>query len=197
MSWLIIACVSIVLAPLAASLLAYGWIELRTSQQRYATIDAVPTMPIALVLGTSPYYRNGQPNAYFEHRMDAAAQLYHQGRVERLLLSGSADQVRYNEPEEMALALEQRGVPRERMILDTGGKRTYDSIARTHEVYQFDTFIIVSQGFHNARALYLARKRGLTAIGFDAAGVRNQFGVKTPVREYLARVKAMYDVWLR
>lgn len=197
MPWWMIVLVMVLLTPLLLPLLAYGWIEWRTADRRYQQVEAVPVMQVGLVLGTSPYYRNGEPNAYFQRRIEAAAELFLQGKVSQLLLSGSAEQAWYNEPEEMAAALEQKGVPRERMILDTEGVRTYDSVSRLHAVYQFESCVIVSQGFHNARALYLADKQGVTAVAYDADSVRNQLGVKTPGREYLARVKALYDVWLR
>lgn len=171
---------------------------------RYAVEDAaegriahetseVDPAPVGLVLGTSPELLNGNANLYFEYRMDAAAELYRQGKVERLLVSGANPTHEYDESTAMKLALIQRGVPAEFISRDYAGFRTLDSIVRAKEVFGCKEVIIISQEFHVQRALYLAEQNDLEATGYAARDVNFTTGLKTQIREQLARVKAVLD----
>lgn len=175
---------------LAANLLVYR----STRTHVYADARRVPAHHVALVLGTAK--RIGQrPNLYFEYRMDAAATLYHAGKIRYLLLSGDHGRDDYNEPADMKQALQQRGVPAEAMILDHAGFRTLDSVARAKAVFGQHK-LIVSQEFHNYRAVFLARQHGLDATAFNARAVGNYYGFKTHAREWLARAAAVADTYL-
>lgn len=159
-----------------------------------SNVDAVESSEVALVLGTSPKLTNGRDNLYFEHRMDAAAALYHAGKVERLLVSGSNPHHLYDESTAMKLALIKRGVPADNIARDYAGFRTLDSVVRAKEIFGCDEVIIVSQPFHIERAIYIAEHHGLEATGFAAQDVSYAVGFKTQVREQLARVKAVLDI---
>lgn len=161
-----------------------------------SNVDAVQPSEVALVLGTSPELSDGRPNLYFEHRMDAAAELYHAGKVERLLVSGANPNHDYDESTAMKFALIKRGVPADNIARDYAGFRTLDSVVRAKEIFGCDEVIIVSQPFHIERALYLADHHGLQATGFAARDVPYTTGLKTQIREQLARVKAVMDVHL-
>lgn len=94
----------------------------------------------------------------------------------------------------MQNALIDRGVPEEKIVLDYAGFRTLDSIVRMHEVFQQSDFVVVSQGFHLERALFIADARGIPAVGYAAADVDGTIGVR--IREYAARVRAVLDVFV-
>jgi SanA protein len=167
---------------------------LRSARGRvYTNVDQVPAHHVALVLGTSPTV-GWFANPFFEYRMDAAAALYHAGKARYLLLSGDHGRKEYNEPAEMRQALVKRGVPCEAMVLDYAGFRTLDSVARAKTVFGQQRLLIVSQEFHNYRAVFLARRHGIDASAFNAHGVSASYGFKTHAREWFARAAAVADV---
>ena len=161
----------------------------------YSDVNAVPTCEVGLLLGTNPYLKNGQPNKYFLYRIEAAVQLYKAKKIQYILVSGDNHRNDYNEPEEMKKALMQRGVPEANIILDYAGFRTLDSVVRAKKVFGKERFLIISQRFHNQRALYLAQHHHIEAVGFNAQDVTAYYGLKTRVREYLARFKLFIDLW--
>ena len=87
-----------------------------------------------------------------------------------------------------------KGIPENRIFLDFAGFRTLDSVVRSNKVFGQKSITIISQKFHNERAIYLAEKHGLKAIGFNAEEVVGRSGIKTKIREYFARVKVFVDL---
>ena len=161
----------------------------------YDDIEAVPHYHTALVLGTSPMSRFGGPNGFFVARISAAVQLYEAGKVDRIIVSGDNRRMEYNEPEAMRRALVERGIPGEVVILDYAGFRTFDSVVRAKEVFGQDSFIVVSQKFHNERAVFIAGLKDIDAVGFNAADIGLRAGgVLTHVREWGARCKVFLDM---
>ena len=166
-----------------------------TKNLLYTDTAEVPAHKVGLLLGTNPYLRSGAPNKYFLYRIEAAVQLYEAGKIEYILVSGDNHRNDYNEPEEMKKALMERGVPEANIILDYAGFRTLDSVVRAKKVFGKERFLIISQRFHNQRALYLAQHHHIEAVGFNAQDVTAYYGLKTRVREYLARFKLFIDLW--
>ena len=162
--------------------------------RRYSDLASVPHRHAALLLGTSSNLRNGHSNPYFKYRIDAATALLEAGKVDKILVSGDNRHISYNEPQQMRKALLSRGVPDSLIVLDYAGFRTLDSVVRAREVFGQSSFIVVSQRFHNERAVYLAAMHGIDAVGFNASDVRTLRALKTHVREWLARVKVFIDL---
>ena len=160
----------------------------------FTDVQQIPKNHVAVVLGTSPLYKNGMENLFFTYRIQAAAELYKAGKVDFLILSGDNNKREYNEPEEMKKALIQQGVPEQAIFLDYAGFRTLDSMVRAKEVFQQESITIISQRFHNERAIYLAEHAGLKAVALDAKDVPGHHGLKVRLREYLARVKMFIDL---
>ena len=160
----------------------------------YDTVSSVPHYRTALVLGTSPIGRSGGPNLYFLYRIDATVKLYEAGKIDRILVSGDNHKRGYNEPEEMRKALVDKGIPEEVIFLDYAGFRTLDSMVRAKEVFGQSEYIVVSQKFHNERAVFIAGKKGIKAVGFNATDVRASYGLITHVREWGARCKVFIDL---
>jgi SanA protein len=158
------------------------------------TVDELPTVRVGLVLGCSPKMSDGRQNLFFGRRISAAIELFRSGRVQYLLLSGDNSRADYDEPSEMRRALVQAGLPASRLVLDYAGFRTLDSVVRAKEVFGLDEVIIVSQHFHNERAVYLARAQGLNAFGFNAKAVGGPEGLRMAAREAVSRVFAVLDV---
>lgn len=157
---------------------------------------AIPANRVGLVLGCVPTIPGRGPNLYFLSRMDAAAELFKAGKVHYLLVSGDNHIKGYNEPEAMKTALIERGVPAENIVCDYAGLRTLDSVVRAKTVFGQDKITIISQEFHNRRALFIARARGLDAVAFNARSVEGPVSWKTTLREQLALTKAALDIHL-
>lgn len=160
----------------------------------YNDVSSIPENKVGLVLGTSKYIKNSNINGYYQYRINAAAELYHAGKVEFILVSGDNRHRSYNEPQTFKNDLVKKGIPEEKIFLDYAGFRTLDSMVRAKEVFGQENITVISQQFHNERAIYLAEKRGLNAIGFNAKDVNLRSGIKVKTREYLARVKVFADL---
>ncbi len=170
------------------------WIAKTAEGSCYDDAKTVPEAPVAVVLGTSARLADGRANLFFLPRMEAAAALFKAGKVKALIVSGDNGTQGYDEPTEMKRVLVQMGVPESQILCDYAGFRTLDSVVRAKEVFGQQRVIFVSQRFHNARAIYLARAFGIEAWGLNAADVPVALSVKTFLREKLACVKAVLDV---
>ncbi|MEZ0484228.1 SanA/YdcF family protein [Fibrella aquatica] len=177
-------------------LLCNWWVVYSTKAQIYFDINNLPANEVGLVLGTSKSVRNGNENLFFRYRMEATARLWKEGKVKFLILSGNNDSEYYNEPEDMQNALLKLGVPSDVMIPDYAGYRTFDSVVRCKEVFKQHHITIISQNFHNARALYIGNNEEINAVAFAAQDVPDGYSLKTLIREYMARPLAMLDVHL-
>jgi len=173
-------------------ILANIWVFALTNGRTYTRISKVPPRETALVLGTSPRMKSGMANPYFVSRMDAASLLYHHGKIKKIIVSGEKSKG-YDEPAAMKNYLVyQEGVPEEIITEDPKGFKTQMSINNCKNVYKQNNVIIVSQGFHNLRALFYARNNSMNALGFDAQDVdRKESFYRNQSREFLARVLAV------
>lgn len=161
----------------------------------YDDVMEIPKNSVGLVLGTGKYLKNGKENPFYTYRMDATAALYHAGKLEFIIVSGDNHDVDYNEPKQMYDDLVARGVPWTVIFMDYAGFRTLDSIVRAKKVFKQNKMTIISQEFHNERALYLAHWYGIEAIAFNANDVENRrMSVRNYGREALARVKLFLDL---
>lgn len=162
--------------------------------------DSVPMYDVGLLLGTTPQSRFGQkPSQFFQFRIDAAEALYKAGKIKSILISGNGNSLDdINEVECMRDSLIARGVPSTAFILDGQGFRTLDAVVRATKVYDIHNYVVISQKFHNERAIYLAEHSGLEVenlTGFNAADATTNMAFLTYVREYFARVKAFIDIF--
>jgi SanA protein len=160
----------------------------------YNSIEQVPERKIGLVLGCSKYLSNGRKNLYFQQRIDAAKELYFSDKVKFLLVSGDNSTKYYDEPTTMKKDLIALGVPGNKIYCDYAGLSTLDSVVRTKEVFKENQFIVISQGFHVRRAIYLGLAHDIDLIGYAPQGVSGLGSLKTELRECLARGKALLDV---
>ena len=160
----------------------------------YDDVKEIPHREVGLLLGTSPLGRSGRPNQFYLHRLDATVALYNAGKIDRVIISGARRGDDYDEPAEMKNDLVKRGLPDSIFVLDGEGHRTISSIVRTKEVFAEDSVTIISQKFHNERALFLARHNGVDAIAFNAENTSSRrWRLKMVLRESMARVKAVAE----
>ncbi len=169
-------------------------IEKNAENKTYSDVSNIPKNNVGLVLGTAKTLKNGRTNLYFTYRIDATIELYKKGKIAFVLVSGDNGNTQYDEPTDFKNELIKGGIPPNRIFLDYAGFRTLDSVIRAKEIFGQTSVTIISQKFHNERALYLAEKNGISAIGFNARDVTGRYGFKTRIREYFARTKAYFDV---
>ena len=168
-----------------------------TSSTKYFISDNLSELPsckVALLLGTSKNLKSGQPNAYFYNRIKAAVELMKSGKVKYIIINGDNRYSYYNEPQDMKNELIKNGIPDSVIYLDYAGFRTFDSVIRASEIFGQSAFIVVSQQFHNERAIYIARHFNIHAYGYNAKDVNAYNGFKTKTREMFARVKVFIDI---
>jgi SanA protein len=191
-----IVATSLVIGWMVFLALVFGcniWIIASTRSQVFYDIRSIPFNDDGLVLGTGKLIEKGRVNQHFVQRIDAAAALYRGGKVKRLILSGDKG---HDEPLEMKRALLQRGVPESALVLDNYGSRTLDSVARARDVFKCTRLTIISERFHDFRALYLSRYFGIDAVAYAPDDLSVRWMVRPTAREYLARVKAVLDLYV-
>lgn len=171
-------------------------IESYAQEKTYNEVSAIQKNKVGLVLGTSKTLQNGRINLYFKYRIEATVALYKAGKIEFVLVSGDNSTLSYDEPTDFKEALIKKGIPEHKIFLDYAGFRTLDSVIRAKEIFGQEKITIISQEFHNERAIYLAGKNDIEAIGFNARDVSRRYGLKVQLREYLARTKVFFDMLL-
>lgn len=165
---------------------------------RTYSIEEVPSDKVAIVFGAG-LRRDGMPTTILRDRVETAAQLFLDGKVNQLLMSGDNRFVDYNEPEAMRQYAISLGVPYEAMTLDYAGRRTYDTCYRAQAIFGVESAILVTQKFHMSRALFTCNALGLDAVGVEAD---NYYYLKRSrlywnLREQFATVGAFWDVYLK
>lgn len=170
------------------------WVTGSTRKQLYSDVQQIPHNKVGLLLGTTKFLKGGWINYYYQYRIDAAVALFQAGKIDFILISGDNGTEHYNEPETMQADLIARGIPKEKIFLDYAGFRTLDSILRCREVFGESKVTVISQPFHNQRAIFIANHKEVAAIGFNARDVNRYGGLRTQAREKLARVKMLLDL---
>ncbi len=174
-----------------------GLVQYSTKSKLYASVESIPYHKVGLLLGTAKTLRNGRVNLYYQYRIDAAVALFHAGKIDFILVSGDNSTKYYDEPSTIKKDLIARGVPEHKIYLDYAGFRTLDSVIRSKEIFGQDNITIISQRFHNERALFIASHKNIEAVAFNARDVNVHYGLKTQAREKLARVKMILDLIVR
>lgn len=167
----------------------------------FSDIDSIKHSEVGLLLGTTPQARIGRiTNYFFIYRIDAAELLYKAGKIEKILISGDDNSLDgINETECMRDSLVARGVPASAIFLDGKGYRTICSIINANKVYGLKSFTIISQKFHDERAIYQAEHLGLDVENIQAyiaKDPKSRLAYLTTIREYFARVKMFIDLMI-
>jgi len=165
---------------------------------RTFSVEDVQPERVGIVFGAG-LRRDGGPTAILRDRVDTAAQLYFNGKVEKLLMSGDNRVVDYNEPEAMRQYARSLGVPDEAIVLDYAGRRTYDTCYRARYIFGVESAILITQKFHLSRALFTCNTLGVKAVGVEA---NNYYYLKRSrlywnIREQFATIGAFWDVYFK
>jgi SanA protein len=172
-------------------------ITIAASWSRTYTVDTAPREGVAIVFGAG-LSRSGRPTPILRDRVETAAQLYFAGKVEKLLMSGADRADLHSEPEAMRDYAMTLGVPSSAIVLDYGGRRTYDTCYRAKAIFGLHSATLVTQAFHLPRALFLCNALGVKAAGVEAAN-RRYWPLMLfiwNVREQFAAAGALVDVYL-
>lgn len=137
----------------------------------FSDVTKIPHNKVGLLLGTAPVTPWGVHNNYYDYRINAATELFKAGKIDYILVSGDNHSTDYDEPTCMRDSLMVRGIPKDKIILDYAGFRTLDSVVRAKEIFGQDSITIISQQFHNERALYLAKRYEIEAVAYNAKDV--------------------------
>ena len=156
-------------------------------------VDNVSERPVAIVFGAG-YWPSGALSAILQDRLDAAIDLYRAGRVQKLLFSGDNRFVDYNEPAKMLEYALAQGIPREDIVLDYAGRRTYDTCYRARDIFQVRDVVLVTQRFHLPRALNTCRALGMNAEGLIAD--QQAYPRRNLIWYWIREVPATWRSWL-
>lgn len=171
-----------------------AYVELTAKGKTFNNATEIPANKVGLLLGTGKYLKNGRVNLFYSYRINAAVKLYKSGKIKYILVSGDNGNKNYDEPTTFKEDLIAAGIPENKIILDYAGFRTLDSVVRSKEIFQKENITIISQQFHNERAIAIANAKGMNAVGFNAKNVGGRSGFKIKVREVLARVAMCIDL---
>lgn len=176
----------------------YVVVSANANGKTYDMVKDIPYNKVGLLLGTSPITPQGEHNYYFDNRIKATAELYNNGKISHIIASGGDYSDRkngYNELIAMRDSLMAHGIPDSIITLDYQGTRALNSIVKAKAVYGLDSLTIISQKYHNERAVWLAEHYGLNAISYNAPtpDITNK-RIKNISREFLARVKMFLDL---
>ncbi len=180
----------------ASALAALSLVRRAAAGSLYSSAAEIPHRRVGVVLGCSRRLGSGLPNPFFDSRIRAAADLFQAGKVDYLLVSGDNHTKGYDEATDMRDGLLHAGVPADRIYSDCAGFRTLDSIVRARDVFGLHQITVISQEFHNERAIFLAGHNGVDAIGYNAQDVDLGDVSGAHRREKLAKVKAVLDIYL-
>jgi len=191
--WILSVLVVLLAGGVSLGLWTWWTLRYRYRDSIYADVESVPSRPVAVVFGAG-YWPNGTLSNILLDRVETAVRLYETGKVEKLLFSGDNRVVEYNEPAKMLEYALSRGVPREDIVLDYAGRRTYDTCYRAKEIFQVQEVILVTQRYHLPRALLTCRGLGMDAIGVKADRLAYIRIFWYWVREIPALWQAWFDV---
>jgi vancomycin permeability regulator SanA len=182
--------VQAVMAGCVLALLPATWMYVVAGDRLRTTADA-PRTEVAVVFGAGLW--DGEPSPYLAHRLDAAAELYREGRVKALLVTGDNSREDYDEPDAMRAYLTERGVPGIRIVSDYVGFDTWDSCVRAKKIFGVDRAVLVTQGFHVRRAVALCEAAGIDSHGVGVDAEHDVTWYYGGTREVFAAGKAVLD----
>lgn len=190
--------VAIGLAGLAAIYLINRHVQTYAGEKMRTSITRIPVEDpprVAVVFGAG-VRDGGEPSNVLYDRVVTAVELYRAGRVKKLLMSGDNPTQAYDEPTVMKKTAMDLGVPERDIVLDFAGRRTYDTCYRAKEIFEVKRAILVTQEFHQARALYLCNNLGLDSVGITANRriYEGQGNGTWAFREFFSAASAWFEI---
>ncbi len=173
-----------------------GWtlwtLTLRFTYAIFRAPEYLPARPVAIVFGAG-YWPDGRLSPVLQDRLDSAIELYRAGRVTKLLFSGDNRFVDYNEPARMLEYALEQGLPREDIVLDYAGRRTYDTCYRARDIFEVSEVVLVTNRYHLPRALETCTALGVDAVGYAAD--RQPYVRRYITWYWLRELPALWRAW--
>lgn len=172
------------------------YVQSQTKAKKYefiTSISADEKPRIAIVFGAK-VWDDGTPSNALNDRVVTAVELYRAKRVTKLLMSGDNPSPDYDEPTAMKKLAVGLGVPESDIVLDFAGRRTYDTCYRAKEIFEVKQAILVTQEFHEARALYLCNNLGVESIAVKANRRTYEGENYWAFREFFSVFSAWYEM---
>ncbi|MET8512062.1 ElyC/SanA/YdcF family protein [Streptomyces sp. NPDC005077] len=183
-----------VMAACVLGLAPATWMYSVADARVRTTADA-PAQQVAVVFGAGLW--DGKPSPYLANRLNTAAELYRDGKVKVVLVTGDNSREEYDEPDAMRAYLVAHGVPDKRIVSDFAGFDTWDSCVRAKKIFGVDRAVLVSQGFHIRRAIALCRAAGIDAYGVGVDAKHDATWYYGGTREVFAAGKAALDAMFK
>lgn len=181
----------------AAAVFLYAVLSLLTrfneSMYPKSGLHNIPARPIAIIFGAG-YWPDGRLSMVLQDRLDAAFELYYAEKVQILLFSGDNRIADYNEPEKMLEYALANGIPREDVVLDYAGRRTYDTCYRAREIFEVSEAIVVTQRYHLPRTLETCQVMGIEVDGYIAD--RQTYPQRYITWYWIREIPALWRAWL-
>jgi len=189
----VIYIVLVLLAFLGGAFLAVNYYVEQIGIKNIYTAENVPNADAVLVLGAY-VFPDGTLSSMLNDRVIVGYELYQQGKVPKIIVSGDHGRKEYDEVNSMKSFLKSKGVPGQDVFMDHAGFSTYESLYRARDIFQVKKVIIVTQHYHLLRAVFIARELGLEAYGV-ASDIQDYGQVMGAykIREMAARNK---DFWM-
>ena len=170
----------------------------QSTKTQIVTLENAPTAPVVIVPGAG-ITADKRPTAALRDRLDLAIQLYQDGKVQKLLLSGDNSYIEYNEPEAMRQYALGQGIPDTDLVLDYAGRRTYDTCYRANAIFGLSDVIVTTQAYHLPRFVFLCDNLGLNVTGIPVSQSRYlpQRYLFWQFREVFATMQAVWDIYIR
>jgi SanA protein len=184
----------LIVLVLAVIITADQLIKAKARGKTYISVKDIPANKTGILLGTAKYLAGGGQNPYYAYRVRAAKELLTYNKIRYIIVSGDNSTQYYNEPAMLRKDLITAGIDSNRIFMDYAGLRTFDSMIRLRDIFSQDSVTVISQEFHNQRAIYIASREGIHAIGYNAKDISRKLGWKVQAREKLARVKLFIDI---
>lgn len=161
----------------------------------YREIDDIEPTRIGIVFGAG-VKPSGKPYDMLEDRLLTALDLYNENKIDKILVTGDNRVENYNEPQVMFDYLADKGIPEDDIVRDYAGRRTYDSCFRAHEIFGVDEALLITQGYHLPRSIYLCNRLGVKSSGFSATRREYLYEKTYKVREIAAIYKSLLDLYI-
>ena len=186
---LILAAVFALTATVFAA--SYAVINIESGGFIYSDANKLPNAQVVMILGAA-ILKSGELSPVLRDRVDMAIAVYKKGLVSKILVTGDNSSLDHNEVSPVKKYLLKSGILEQDIFLDHAGFDTYSSMYRARDVFQIKSMIVVSQGFHLPRAVYIARHLGMTAYGMEAD--RGHYLFRNDIREMFGDVKALSNL---
>lgn len=162
----------------------------------YVDTESVELTDIAIVFGASAYSLE-EASPPLQERLETAAKIYKGGKIKKIIVSGNKESPFYNEPLTMVNTLVKLGVDGNDIVEDFAGYRTYDTCVRAKKVFGVNKALLISQGYHLPRAIFICKSVGIDATGVYSSGdFSTYYNRWYSIREILAIYNAFVDIYI-